>query len=617
MRRMTLSALFLLPWMWMLAMVMAMTGCIIPQAREVGPMPAGGDEGGGQDSVTVHLPFDNGYASQCVQGTGGSYSHTYTSTSYDLDFDTPNDVDDLVFAPTSGTVYVHDDGDSDFGLHVNIDMGDGTYILLAHLAEVFLESGDEVAAGQILGFEGTTGASTGDHVHFGRHEGDATVSAGSGTSIEGLSVYVADASTGEVSVLVASDFVCDLSWGEVYVSELSSARWHPAGTLVKTPSDSAVYLLEGGEALWIETEDVFWSYGYDFADVVLVSDEELACYAGGASIDAETSVRAVYDDGAVWLLVGDESDANRAAYRARSTAWQAVLKSWGLSASTYDDLYTDDDLDGVLADYPIASSYAQFRDGSLLTEASSSAVYVVADGVAMPVDSWDTYLLMGFGDREIIWLDDGAISSVQSAVGDCSQASYCVSAAEVTACGGSSYEVAGVDDEDDHEDQDDEGDEGDEQASEDDAGDESDVDEDESDEDSGEFPDDLGEGLDWIRTDGSSVGLVVAEVFSSSVNGEDVAVTGEGISGGWGYSSTFLTDYDASTDVAWYDFPHGEYRVTWRTSSDWALYYEQCMSTSETSSLCHENGDGSYALCFESGSAGIQAMSTADCQNLE
>ncbi len=625
--RRTFVGILLLEALCVVVVTLFFAGCALPGWKD--PCYYG-CSGGGQDSVTIHMPFDAGYVSQCVQGVGDAYSHSYSSTYYDLDFDTPNGVDDIVFAPAGGIVYVHDDPSHAFGIHVKVDLGDGTYILIAHLEQVFVSSGEEVAEGQILGFEGTTGSSTGDHVHIGRHEGDAAQDASFSTSVEGLMLHAEDTSTGTVAAYAVSDFVCDLSWGRSYASELQTARWHPNGSLIMTPSSSTVYVLEYGETRAFSSEAVFWSYGYDFADVALVSEEELACYNDGGMISSETEVRAVYDDGVVWLLLGSESDGDRISHRVQSESWQAVLKSWGITASTYDDLHADDDLGGALASYPAGDGYAQFRDGSLLTEASSSTVYVVGDGVAMPIFDWNAYLLMDFWDRSIIWLDDGAVAAVQDAVGDCGYGSYCIGISEVTRCGGvyGSYEAAAEEDppEDDDEpepediedppvDTEDTGDTG---------GDDDPIDtggeippeDDDTDEPPDELPDDLAEGLDWIRADGDAVGLKVSEVFSGSVDGEDVAVVGEG-NGGWGYSPSYLVRYDAATDMAWYDFSSGEYRVTWRTEDEWALYYTMCMSASDASDLCHENQDGTYSLCFAVAAGEVGQMSQADCQLLE
>lgn len=61
-----------------------------------------------------------------------------------------------------------------FGLSVHLDHADGYTTVYAHLQEVFVARGDTVSAGQVIGSVGSTGLSTGPHLHFevlrdGRH----------------------------------------------------------------------------------------------------------------------------------------------------------------------------------------------------------------------------------------------------------------------------------------------------------------------------------------------------------------------------------------------------------------------------------------------------------------
>ncbi|WP_370881822.1 M23 family metallopeptidase [Catenuloplanes nepalensis] len=58
-----------------------------------------------------------------------------------------------------------------YGLSVLIDHGNGFYTHYAHLSRVSVEPGDRVAPGQTVGAEGSTGNSTGPHLHFEVHDG--------------------------------------------------------------------------------------------------------------------------------------------------------------------------------------------------------------------------------------------------------------------------------------------------------------------------------------------------------------------------------------------------------------------------------------------------------------
>jgi murein DD-endopeptidase MepM/ murein hydrolase activator NlpD len=61
-----------------------------------------------------------------------------------------------------------------YGLHIILDHGGGLVSLYAHLDAVAVESGQAVRAGDLIGYEGSSGASSGPHLHFEvRREGAA------------------------------------------------------------------------------------------------------------------------------------------------------------------------------------------------------------------------------------------------------------------------------------------------------------------------------------------------------------------------------------------------------------------------------------------------------------
>jgi murein DD-endopeptidase MepM/ murein hydrolase activator NlpD len=60
---------------------------------------------------------------------------------------------------------------SGYGISVVVDHGNGYFTHYAHMSETNVSEGQQVKAGDTLGLEGSTGDSTGPHLHFEVHQG--------------------------------------------------------------------------------------------------------------------------------------------------------------------------------------------------------------------------------------------------------------------------------------------------------------------------------------------------------------------------------------------------------------------------------------------------------------
>ena len=65
----------------------------------------------------------------------------------------------MIFAQNSGA----------YGNCVKVDHGDGIVTLYAHLSKITVKVGDTLSAGDEVGKIGSTGRSTGNHLHFEVH----------------------------------------------------------------------------------------------------------------------------------------------------------------------------------------------------------------------------------------------------------------------------------------------------------------------------------------------------------------------------------------------------------------------------------------------------------------
>ena len=72
-----------------------------------------------------------------------------------------------IYATRAGTVTTASYQAGGAGYYVSINHGDGFSSIYMHMTNYVVSSGQSVAAGQLIGYVGSTGVSTGPHLHFG------------------------------------------------------------------------------------------------------------------------------------------------------------------------------------------------------------------------------------------------------------------------------------------------------------------------------------------------------------------------------------------------------------------------------------------------------------------
>nr|WP_229400764.1 M23 family metallopeptidase [Micromonospora okii] len=76
-----------------------------------------------------------------------------------------------IHAAKAGTVVKAGDVGDGYGISVFVDHGNGYLTHYAHQSRTTVAEGDRVKTGQVIGYEGSTGDSTGPHLHFEVHQG--------------------------------------------------------------------------------------------------------------------------------------------------------------------------------------------------------------------------------------------------------------------------------------------------------------------------------------------------------------------------------------------------------------------------------------------------------------
>ncbi len=112
---------------------------------------------------------NEGYIST-TYGVRRYYNGVFADDYYHRGVDYAGPYGSPVLAPAAGRVALvgrESDGFEIHGNTVGIDHGQGVVSIMIHLSQIYVQEGDMVKAGQVIGAVGNTGASTGPHLHWG------------------------------------------------------------------------------------------------------------------------------------------------------------------------------------------------------------------------------------------------------------------------------------------------------------------------------------------------------------------------------------------------------------------------------------------------------------------
>jgi murein DD-endopeptidase MepM/ murein hydrolase activator NlpD len=129
--------------------------------------------------IEKSLPEATRFVAQIQAGIRGTSSFIWPTSGvitqypvwYHMALDIANPGAPAILAADSGTVSYAGCLSWGYGCHVVIDHGNGYQTLYAHLSRYDVEAGQSVSQGQVIGVMGSTGRSTGTHLHFEIRQG--------------------------------------------------------------------------------------------------------------------------------------------------------------------------------------------------------------------------------------------------------------------------------------------------------------------------------------------------------------------------------------------------------------------------------------------------------------
>lgn len=169
-------------------------------------------------STDYQLPF------VCGQRWVGSTRSYHSPSANSVDFNRTNDFNKPVVAAAAGeiTAIRHHDPGSSYGRYVVLDHGDGESSLYAHLSKTFGEVGKHVDQGELIGRVGSSGGSTGPHLHFEERVGSTVVRPHFDGQPYSFGTEIASKNCADTPV--SGDFVGDVN-AELGLYKRTTGRW--------------------------------------------------------------------------------------------------------------------------------------------------------------------------------------------------------------------------------------------------------------------------------------------------------------------------------------------------------------------------------------------------------
>lgn len=136
---------------------------VVLENGRIKEITAGVVAGKGDFQWPLPAPYGKDWITDTAGARWNPYTHMYENAHGAIDIGAPAMTP--IYAAADGTVIISSWGDS-YGNYVKIDHGNGWATLYAHQTQRVATVGQHVSAGDLIGYVGSTGNSTGNHLHF-------------------------------------------------------------------------------------------------------------------------------------------------------------------------------------------------------------------------------------------------------------------------------------------------------------------------------------------------------------------------------------------------------------------------------------------------------------------
>jgi murein DD-endopeptidase MepM/ murein hydrolase activator NlpD len=197
----------------------------------------------------------------------------------------------------------------------------------------------------------------------------------------------------------------------------AAVRWHPDGTLI-TADGTSIYFIQAGQKRGIPTQTIFYAYGYEYANVITVSQQEFACIANGPDLASPTntaeSPRLRSDNGTTYEITDlsfKRAFPSPQVFLGQGFRWSDVQNS---------------SVAGIADDLQIPIYNSPFREGTLIKAQDMAPVYIISNSQKREFDSPSTLQALGYRLGDVIVTDSATASGIPTGDG--------ITALLVTAC---------------------------------------------------------------------------------------------------------------------------------------------------------------------------------------